>query len=109
MTDIELHQLATEYAEQNPPVDIKDEVLKGNLIGLNAEIFEKFLIWLTKTHCIVSRELILSQHAWYMQRMKEVSSARQTNRAKAIALEAAFGKSIFENNKTIDNEDNKDV
>lgn len=96
MTDKKLQQLAREYAEQNPPADIKDEVLKRNLIGLNAEIFEKFLIWLTKTHCIVSRELILSQHAWYMQRMKEVSSARQTNRAKAIALEAAFGTELFE-------------
>lgn len=96
MIDKKLHQLATEYAEQNPPSDIGDEVLKRSLIGINAEIFEKFLIWLTKTHCIVSRELILSQHAWYMQRMKEVSSARQTNRAKAIALEAAFGKELFE-------------
>ncbi len=64
-----------------------------------AKFIPKFLKLLLRTHCIVSRELILSQHAWYMQRMKEVSSARQTNRAKAIALEAAFGKSTFENPK----------
>lgn len=96
MTTIELQQLARKYAEQNPPQGLKDEALKRDMIGLNAEIFEKFLIWLTDTHCIVSRELILSQHAWYMQRMKEVSSARQTNRAKAIALEAAFGTELFE-------------
>lgn len=95
MTDQELQQLARNYAEQNPPQGLKDEVLKRNLIGLNAEIFEKFLVWLRQTHCIVSKGTILSQHAWYMQRMREVSSARQTNRAKAIALEAVFGTNLF--------------
>lgn len=58
MTDKELQQLAREYAEQNPPQGLKDEVLKRALIEKNAEIFEKFLVWLTKTHCIVSREKV---------------------------------------------------
>lgn len=99
MTDQELQQLAREYAEQLPP-QTEDEVLKQNGIELNAKkVFEPFLRWLTKTHCIVSRETILSQHTYYMQRMKEVSSTRQTNRAKAIALEAAFGTEIFTTHK----------
>lgn len=89
MTDQELQQLVREYAET-----IKETVIGQKDLAMSEA--EQFLTWLTKTHCIVSRETILSQHAWYMQRMKEVSSARQTNRAKAIALEAAFGTELFE-------------
>ena len=94
MTDQELQQLAQTITEAladdcHLPLCMVNEMEEVKFIP-------KFLKLLLRTHCIVSRELILSQHAWYMQRMKEVSSARQTNRAKAIALEAAFGTELFE-------------
>lgn len=119
MTNQELHQLATEYAGQNPPADIKDEVLKRNLIGLNAEIFEKFLVWLTKSHCIVSREMIMAEYADAKATRDLYMSATCINTMESRAIDHSngrmcelnklFGKSTFENNKTIDNEDNKDV
>ena len=59
----------------------------------------RVLEWLSKDYCIVPKVEILNQHAWYMQRMKEVSSARQMNRGKAIALEYLFGKEMFEEDK----------
>lgn len=62
MTDNEIQQLAHQYAEQNPP-QTKDEVLKQYGMFLNAtEVFEPFLRWLTKTHCIVSREKVKALH-----------------------------------------------
>lgn len=100
MTDIE--KKAREYAEAMCPLedffsgDYIDLETRNNELQIHRDDAMQVLEWLTKTHCIVSRELILSQHAWYMQRMKEVSSARQTNRAKAIALEAAFGIDMFD-------------
>ena len=57
------------------------------------------LEWLCKDHCIVPKVEILNQHAWYIQRMKEVSSNRQMNRGKAIALENLFGREMFEEDK----------
>lgn len=98
MTDQELQQLAREYAEQYLPFSNPDltKADRNDMVETMTDYAVEILRWLTKTHCIVSRELILSQHAWYMQRMKEVSSARQTNGAKAIALEAAFGIDMFE-------------
>ncbi len=61
-----------------------------------AEDFEVCLQLLSKDYCIVPKEDVLNQHAWYMQRMKEVSSNRQMNRGKAIALENLFGREMFE-------------
>lgn len=100
MTDIELHQLATEYAEQNPPADIKDEVLKGNLIGLNAEIFENFLIWLTKSHCIVSREKVRELYDCYKQHeavtnQKGLHEAMIIARGSVAAFRDIFGSELF--------------
>lgn len=94
MTDQELKQLAQTITEA-----LADDChLPLCMVNETEEVksIPKFLKLLLRTHCIVSKELILSQHAWYMQRMKEVSSARQTNSAKAIALEAAFGTELFE-------------
>ena len=65
--------------------------------GTYSEI-ERAFQWLSKDYCIVPKVEILNQHAWYMQRMKEVSSNRQMNRGKAIALETLFG-SLFEEGK----------
>lgn len=48
-----------------------------------------------ETHCIIPKADIINQHSWYMQRMKEVSSNRQMNRGKAIALENLVGKELF--------------
>ncbi len=92
MTNQELHQLATEYAEQNPPADIKDEVLKRNTIGLNAEIFEKFLVWLTKTHCIVSR----TDAADWVKNASEFMPAYNLKVAMQIGAKRLFGSELFE-------------
>lgn len=95
MTDKDIERLAREFT---------DELFAGDDLTDHQTIEEKndcyvtcmaFCGYLLEKHCIVPKELVLSQHAWYMQRMKEVSSARQTNRAKAIALEAAFGTELF--------------
>lgn len=62
-------------------------------------IINDFIEQLSNDYAIVPKGEILNQHAWYMQRMKEVSSNRQMNRGKAIALENLFGKSLFEEDK----------
>lgn len=99
-----LQQLAREYAEQNPPADIKDEVLKRNLIGLNAEIFEKFLIWLTKTHCIVSREFVkrerlvieFDKKQMLEKPIGEKIALAGVYQAKLELMDKLFGESTFE-------------
>ena len=63
------------------------------------EEIEDIINIILRDHCIVPKVEILNQHAWYMQRMKEVSSNRQMNRGKAIALETLFGKEMFEEDK----------
>ena len=106
MNDQKLQQLAMEYAEQNSPADIEDEVLKRYLIELNAEIFEKFLVWLTKTHCIVSREMIMAEYAdakatrdFYMSATcinTMESRAIDHSNGRICELNKLFGKSTFE-------------
>ncbi len=61
-----------------------------------AEDFEVCLKLLAENYCIVPKVEVLNQHAWYMQRMKEVSSNHQMNRGKAITRENLFGKELFE-------------
>ena len=63
------------------------------------EEIEDIINIILRDQCIVPKVEILNQHAWYMQRMKEVSSNRQMNRGKAIALETLFGKEMFEEDK----------
>lgn len=98
MIDKKLHQLATEYAEQNPPSDIGDEVLKRSLIGINAEIFEKFLIWLTKTHCIVSRKNVISEIKAAQKELNKPSKPMLKFTLGYVRglLHNLFGESIFE-------------
>ena len=84
MTDEEIRNLAEQYVKE---VHYDDYFL---------EEATRVIQWLTKDYCIVPKVEILNQHAWYMQRMKEVSSNRQMNRGKAIALENLFGKEMFE-------------
>lgn len=70
--------------------------LKNEIAASTSDYILEFLSWLSENYCIVPKTDILNQHAWYMQRMKEVSSARQMNRGKAIALETLFGPQLFE-------------
>lgn len=63
------------------------------------EEIEDIINIILRDHCIVPKVEIFNQHAWYMQRMKEVSSNRQMNQGKAIALETLFGKEMFEEDK----------
>ena len=63
------------------------------------EEIEDIINIILRDHCIVPKVEIINQHAWYMQRMKEVSSNRQMNRGKALALETLFGKEMFEEDK----------
>lgn len=108
MTEEEIKKIARGYWDsQNPTNKLKDHpeakmivdamqsVLSGPIDEL-VEDYTKFLTWMLRDYCIVPKVEILNQHAWYMQRMKEVSSNRQMNRGKAIALEYLFGKEMFE-------------
>lgn len=109
MTDQELQQLAREYAEQNPP-QTEDEVLKQNGIELNAKmVFEPFLRWLTKTHCIVSRDVAIAEYSDAKAKRDLYMSATCTNAIERRAIDHSngrmyelntlFGKSTFENPK----------
>lgn len=91
MTEEEIKKLAEQYAEftDGSPAD-------KAYIRVIAQCFTE---WLSKDYTIVPKVEILNQHAWYMQRMKEVSSNRQMNQGKAIALETLFGKEMFEEDK----------
>lgn len=95
MTDEEIRKLATQFA---------DEMFKGDDMSDSGNIDEYHDVWevcnsfgnfLLEKFCIIPKVDIINQHAWYMQRMKEVSSNRQMNRGKAIALENLVGKVLF--------------
>ena len=99
MTDEEIRKLATQFTEE---IFKDDDMSDLKNIDDRHDIWEvcnSFGMFLLERHCIVPKVEILNQHAWYMQRMKEVSSNRQMNRGKAIALETLFGKSLFEEDK----------
>ena len=91
MTEEEIKKMALRFALEKSEGDAFDP--------FEVEYASEVLQWLTKDYCIVPKVEILNQHAWYMQRMKEVSSNRQMNRGKAIALENLFGKEMFEEDK----------
>ncbi len=68
MTDQELQQLAQQYAEDMCPIE---DYTKGDYIDLEARNTElqihrddamQVLRWITKTHCIVSREKARALH-----------------------------------------------
>lgn len=101
MTDEEIKKIAREYAESKCSIQ---EYLQAydRRDNLNEAYYKEGLAvleWLCKDYCIIPKVEILNQHAWYMQRMKEVSSNRQMNRGKAIALENLFGREMFEEDK----------
>lgn len=93
MTEEEIKKLAREYTED---IFGKDDYPFKEDDMCNAEDnFESVVTFLSKDYCIIPKVDIINQHAWYMQRMKEVSSNRQMNRGKAIALENLVGKELF--------------
>lgn len=106
MTDQELQQLAREYAEQNPPQGVSDEVLKKNCISLNAEVFEKFLVWLAETHCIVSRDKVKEQYTeseLFVSGLTVGSYEYGYFLGKNTVLSMLFGESTFKERKENDN------
>ena len=98
MTDQEIKDLARKYAEENPP-QTEDEVLKQNGIGLNAKmVFEPFLRWLTKTHCIVSREKVISEIKAAQKELNEPSKPMLKFTLGYVCglLHNLFGSNLFE-------------
>ena len=86
MTDQELQKLAREYAEEYSAIN--------------------FLRWLTKTHCIVSREMIMAEYADAKATRDLYMSATCINTMESRAIDHSngrmyelnklFGKSTFE-------------
>ena len=91
MTDEEIKKIKVEVSDRLYSIYGFSTAVKAITCRTIDEILEDY--------CIVPKVEILNQHAWYMQRMKEVSSNRQMNRGKAIALETLFGKEMFEEDK----------
>lgn len=91
MSEKEIKKIARAFAEATSNGDALDPH-----IDFAEQYASEVLDWLSKDYCIVPKVEVLNQHTWYMQRMKEVSSNRQMNRAKAIALENLFGREMFE-------------
>lgn len=92
MNKEEIERLAREYAEW---IEANTFNMTGQEYFIHKWDFTHFLKFLLRDHCIVPKSEVINQHSFYMLRMKEVSSARQTNRAKAIALENCFGSDLF--------------
>jgi len=100
MTDEKVKKLAKEYAEYVCPAekyDTKEE--RDEDLYVEYDFALPVLRWLTKDHCIVSYKEVITAHTEHMAKMKQVSSARAINRAKAIALEQIFGKEMFKDVK----------
>lgn len=92
MTDQEKEDLARRYAEENPP-QTEDEVLKENVISMNARmVFEPFLHWLAKTHCIVSR----TDAAGWVKNASEFMPTFNLKVAMQIGAKRLFGTELFE-------------
>lgn len=86
MTDQELQQLARAYAEEHSyHKDVADDA-------------EEFLRWLTKTHCIVSREQVRKHHKDYafLARKHPKASERHLSEVIIKEIEDIFGKEMFE-------------
>lgn len=82
MKSNEIEKLARLYAEQNPP-QCEDEVLRQNGIYLNATmVFEPFLKWLSKTHCIVEKDKV---DALQSEIFKEVMDAHDNEDWQGVA------------------------
>ena len=93
MKEEEIENLAGKIAD-----DLYKPYGKENVALMKGEFVDVIKLIL-KDHCIIPKAEVLKQHAWYMQRMKVVSSSRQMNRGKALALENLFGKEMFEEDK----------
>lgn len=92
MTDQELKDLARKYAEENPP-QTEDEVLKQKGIELNAKmVFEPFLHWLTKTHCVVSRKDVKE----WVENASDFMPSFNLKVAMQIGAKRLFGTELFD-------------
>ena len=109
MTTEEIKKIAEEYAKelfpeeypllQNGGCDLyAQEVIEGCISAFECHI-RYFLEAISTRYCIVERGKVVEQHKAHMDKMKQVSSARAINRAKAIALEQIFGASMFNQNE----------
>lgn len=93
MNNQEIERLAKEYAELNPP-STQDEKLKENGINLNAKmVFESFLQWLVKTHCIVPKEKVIEKYSVCKMGYNECEAV-DLGYAMGI-LEELFGTELF--------------
>ncbi|MCI9284338.1 MAG: hypothetical protein HFJ91_00680 [Muribaculaceae bacterium] len=92
MTDQELEQLTEEYiAQEHGCLGVKNrQYLIYDIIG--------FLEWLTKTHCIVSREKVQKHHKDYafLSRKHPKASERHLSEIIIKEIEDLFGKELFE-------------
>lgn len=104
MTDQELQQLAQQYAEDMCPIE---DYTKGDYIDLEARNTElqihrddamQVLRWITKTHCIVSREKVQKHHKDYafLSRKHPKASERHLSEIIIKEIEDLFGKELFE-------------
>ena len=93
MDNEKIKELARQYAEAI--FGEGDYPFKEDDMCNAEDDFESVVEFLSKDYCIIPKVDIINQHSWYMQRMKEVSSNRQVNRGKAIALENLVGKELF--------------
>lgn len=96
MTDQELQQLAREYAESYLPE--QDSASDMARYGRMKESSMHFLRWLTKTHCIVSREKVISEIKAAQNELNEPSKPMHKFTLGYVCgiLHNIFGESIFE-------------
>lgn len=88
MTDQEPHQLASEYLI----------AICGKVDANWHHEFSNFLSWLTKTHCIVSREKVISEIKAAQNELNEPSKPMHKFTLGYVCgiLHNIFGESIFE-------------
>lgn len=110
MTDEEIKKMAREYAKSNIPHGIDEEYARS-IIYTDGEMFERFLGWLSKTHCIVEKSKVQDEYAeasnTYWQKYSEESQMdsrhdvyeRGYNVGIMNVMEDIFGKDTFKEEK----------
>ncbi len=105
MTDQELQQLARGYAAKLAEDANLPNCLKNETLEMNQAYLLDFLRWLTKTHCIVSRDFIKQQRKvieFDKKLMLENPTGERmvlagVNQAKLELINKLFSESTFEN------------
>lgn len=95
-----IDRLSRMYAEEHPPVGIKDPVLHKNAIYLNAQLFADFMKWFSDKYVIAEKAKVVNAYNQCKKYSDDNIDAGLESYDVCMTLQGLFGTEIF-------NEDNE--